>query len=436
MSFDITSVLKTVSDSDTGYRIQLIPIDQIDPDQNNFYSLAGIDELADSIALVGLQQPLLVREGSEPGRYTIVSGHRRRAAIQLLQDGEDDAAHMFDRGVPCIIQRTAGGISDARISEALQELNLIYANSATRVLNASEISKQAERIEALLYTLKEQGYNLPGRMREHVARICQVSQTKIARLHAIRENLQPELLERFDQGELNESVAYRISQETNAVQSKLASMAGQSIKTMDVPSIETALRQIKAPSKTIPAESGSFNAAAYLEERADEDGEFYTALTKSADSFLPKMSSLESRQHGIEQLKRNFSWHGHSDGQGSWHGSGKGLTMNDLGKHPILRSWTETYDMLCLIALNRAAQTLTKPRKNNPPPSAAGLQWQTGTPTERGTYETRIGAGEEDSPKTGTWQRLEWNGENWRFSNGAELPKGIKVFRWVKLPEV
>ena len=73
MSFDITSVLKGVSDPDTkgGRQIIYLPVDKIDPDPDNFYSLAGIDELADSIALIGLQQPLLVRHGKELGRYPL-----------------------------------------------------------------------------------------------------------------------------------------------------------------------------------------------------------------------------------------------------------------------------------------------------------------------------------------------------------------------------
>lgn len=445
MSFDITSVLLGVSDSDTrgGTQVTYLPVDKIDPDPDNFYSLAGIDELADSIALIGLQQPLLVRNGEEPGRYTVISGHRRLAAIQLLQDGEDDSAHMFDRGVPCIVDLgSLGIIPGSELAKALQELKLIYANSATRVLNAAEISKQAERIEALLYTMKNQGMTFPGRMRQHVAKICQVSQTKIARLHAIRENLQPELLERFDQGELNESVAYRISQESNAVQSKLATAAGPSIKIYDVPTVEAALRQLKAPTKTAPAEADTYTAEAYLEERAREDDAFFEMLSEEADEFLKILGAVNDRQEGIQRLKDAYG-RTHCDwfyGRVNVDCSPKGVRLWDTVGHSgndISRTWTDVYDMLCAIALNRAALQLEKPRKNNPSPSASGsLQWQTGTPTERGTYETRVGVGEEDSIKAGSWQRLEWNGEDWQFANGAELPKGVKVFRWVKLPEV
>lgn len=443
--FDITSVLKTaVSDSDTGagQQISYLPVDRIDPDPDNFYSLEGINELADNIVMVGLQQPLLVRTGTEAGRYTIVSGHRRFAAIRLIQDGEDEwERRMFDHGVPCIIQYESPFLfKGSETAKALQELRLIYANASTRVLSAAEISRQAERIEALLLALKDQGYAFPGRMRNHVAQICQVSKSKIARLHAIRENLQPELLERFDRGELNESVAYRISQETNAVQSSLAKIAGDSLPQYDVPRVESTLVGIKNPPRTTAAPGSNFDPEAYLEERAEEDREFFEGIRDHADLFLTMVGRPESRQHGIEQLKRNCRHAGHAGGAGrDWSGSGVGLTVNDLSDHPILRSWTDAYDMICLVALERIAKEAGKKaaRKDPPPSPAGGLQWQTGTPTISGMYETRISQTLDDSPKIGNWQRLEWIDGGWCFpSTHAPLNSGMNVIRWVRLPEV
>ena len=79
-------------------------------------------------------------------------------------------------------------------------------------------------------------------------------------------------------------------------------------------------------------------------------------------------------------------------------------------------------------------------RSADPNPGAAapavGPKWSTGTPTQPGTYETRVGVGSEDTEKTTVWQRLDWNGSGWVFSNGVPLDKAMNVFRWVKLPEV
>lgn len=205
--FEMGDYLKTlapVSDPDTGReQIEYIDVDLLDRDPNNFYDLSQLDALADNIATVGLQQPIRVRDGQD-GHVVIVSGHRRTAAIRkLVEEGRTDL-----REVPCIREKSAG-------SAALQELRLIYANSDTRDLSSSEISRQADRVRALLYQLQEEGHEFPGRMRDHVAEACKISRTKLARLDAIRNNLAPNIRKAYWEGpkdkSLTESAAYELS---------------------------------------------------------------------------------------------------------------------------------------------------------------------------------------------------------------------------------
>jgi ParB family chromosome partitioning protein len=218
-------------------RLEYIDIGLLDDDPKNFYSMEGIDKLADNIELVGLQQPLRVRESGD-GRFVIVSGHRRRAAVQLTIDNGhgtgatykaqprdsaalgaaeltiEDAARW--RLLPCIVE------ADREESEALRELKLIYANADTRKLSGADAAKQAERVEALLYELKSQGMEFPGRMREHVAEACRLSESKLARLRVIREKLSPVWLDAWEREILNESCAYAIAQLCDDAQKKLS----------------------------------------------------------------------------------------------------------------------------------------------------------------------------------------------------------------------
>lgn len=203
--FDLAAVLSgAVSDlgtakTDGREQIEYIDISMLDEDSRNFYELSGLDGLASNIALVGLQDPLRVRP-TEDGRYTVLSGHRRRAALwKLVQEGMDKF-----RQVPCILET-------APDSPALQELKLIYANSNTRVMTSAEISRQAERVEMLLYQLKEEGVEFPGRMRDHVAQACKVSKTKLANLKVIRENLSPCWRSSYEKSSLKESTALTLA---------------------------------------------------------------------------------------------------------------------------------------------------------------------------------------------------------------------------------
>lgn len=212
---NFAETLEKVSKSDTSGReqIEYIDIGLIDDDPNNFYQLSGLDELASNIALLGLQQPLRVRQNPEdPQRVIIVSGHRRRAAIRkLVEEGRTDL-----KEIPCIREQSAD-------SAALQELRLIYANSDTRKMTDAELSRQAERVEELLYLLKEEeGMEFPGRMRDHVAEACRVSAPKLARLKVIRENLAPEYMTVWEKGKLPEVTAYALARMPADFQQRLA----------------------------------------------------------------------------------------------------------------------------------------------------------------------------------------------------------------------
>lgn len=200
--FNLAEALGAVSELNTGAegreQLKYIDIQKIHPDPGNFYSLDGVEELAGNIELIGLQQPLRVRPDPEhEGEYIIVSGHRRRAAIELLvKEGKETF-----RLVPCLIE-------GHQESDAMRQLRLIMANSSTRKLTSADLSRQAEEVEKLLYQLKEEGTEFPGRMRDHVAEVCQVHASKLARLKVIREMLCKDLKKYWENGDLNESVAY------------------------------------------------------------------------------------------------------------------------------------------------------------------------------------------------------------------------------------
>lgn len=203
-TFNIGDFLQAsdVSRTDTGRaQIEYIPIEKIDPSPDNFYSLDGLDELAGSIEMLGLQQPILVRP-SKGGRFIVISGHRRRAAILMIRDG---GSKQFADGVPCIVDRSEA-------SAALQELKLIMANSDTRKMSSADQNKQAERIEDLLRQLVDEGYEFPGRLRDWVSKLSGMSRTKLARLKVIRDGLDPAAMRQYYKpGKLKEDAAYELA---------------------------------------------------------------------------------------------------------------------------------------------------------------------------------------------------------------------------------
>lgn len=201
--FNIAQVLADAGvNSDTSARkqIEYIPIGQIEADPGNFYDLPKLEELANSISIIGLQEPVVVRP-VEDGRYRIISGHRRTAALRILIDrGEHDDKVM------CIVERQ-------QESEALTQLKLIMGNSENRVLTSAEQARQVEETQQLIYQLKQEGFDFPGRVRDWVAEICKISTGKAARLMVIRSKLVPEFLNLWEADKINDAVAYALAKQ-------------------------------------------------------------------------------------------------------------------------------------------------------------------------------------------------------------------------------
>lgn len=184
-------------------KLQMIPTRKIFANDKNFYDTSKVDDLIDSILMQGLLDPLTVRPSGDGEGYIIISGHRRhRALMTILDDHLSEDTKPFET-TPCFVREPG--------DELMEELMLIQANSATRVLTSAETSKQVDRVRDLLYGLKSQGYEFPGRMRDYVASACNISASKIARLDTIKTKLIPEIKQYYDDGRMHESVAYEIA---------------------------------------------------------------------------------------------------------------------------------------------------------------------------------------------------------------------------------
>ena len=194
--------MEAVSNSDTP-RITMIPIEELRPNGCNFYDTSNFVDLADSIELNGLLEPLcVVRRPQGSGSYVIFSGHRRYAAIRWLYQ---KSGFKKWTEVPCIIYPDP---HDANREMVM----LIHANSTGRILSNWEKAEQALRLKKALVAMRESGAELPGRIRDLVAEEMQMSASKLARLEAIGSHLTEVRFARaWRENRLNESVAYELS---------------------------------------------------------------------------------------------------------------------------------------------------------------------------------------------------------------------------------
>ena len=359
MAFDLSEVLKDVSRPDTGKEVlAYLPYASLLPDPKNGYSMDGLDELARSIELVGLQQPLRVKDLGA-GSYGLISGHRRHAAIGRILKHDPGA---FADGIPCIVEKPGG-------STALRELQLLLGNADNRVMTPADQLRTVEGVSDCLRRLEKEGYQFPGRHREWIAKMIGMSNTRVARLQAIKNNLATSLLQYFNSGALPVTAAYRLSQESEQIQHDVFRTFGCRLKEMTEAQLEEAIARRKQPPKPDPHIKPAQPAACcdaetrvseYLAKRQEEDDLFLEMLTQRAREFLAELSEPKpapTRSEGIARLKDRFK---HRDAFGGdlprYSGSPKGLEMESLDMDsPIFRTWTEVYDMLAIIAMTHSA---------------------------------------------------------------------------------
>lgn len=421
MGFSLADMLAQVSEMDTGVgkkQIEYIDVDRLCSDPKNFYGLDGIEELAGNIELLGLQQPVLVRKVDDD--YMIVSGHRRTAAIRkLVEEGRGDL-----RQVPCIVEAAAS-------SPELQELRLIFANSDTRTMTSAELARQAERVEELLYKLKEQGMEFPGRMRDHVAAACKMSKSKLARLKVIRDNLQGETLRpAWEDGRLNESCAYEIARRSPEVQETADEMLHYLLKlpAEEVAAVMDRLEKEQEDRKRMQRnmESSMERFAPdlrrtetyeeYAARMRKEDEDFFSLLEGFAESFARRVPEMGlSRKDNIQGLQRALHNSGGGSSERMYDACAGKLELSSVarGIRLIARNWTEVYDMLAAIAINAMRERKDYPSvgcaDSSPAKGSHGgagvpePAWQEGLPRKSGRYAARFDFGEGESLDELVW---------------------------------
>ena len=458
MAFDITKALGDLQPVSNMRRLERIELHLIDKNPRNYYSVDGIDSLADNIATVGLLEPLIVTRTPD-ARYMLLSGHRRRAALaRLADDGRlKDGWH---NKVQCLVEPEEGlllpgcpdeGTDAEKARQLAEELKLLFANSDTREMSSADKAMQVRRLREVLTGLRDLGADLPGKLRDHVAAAAKVSPTRVARLDVIDKGLtDPRLRKAWTDGRLGETTAYEIARRGETAQKVLSDSEIDYLcraTTEEAAAILDGAAEDAREVEEAQLPETEFSADSYLAKRAKEDEEYREMLERWADYFLRDLDSVRSRQDGIETLKKSLRNAGHYGGDVDFEGSGKGLMLTTKRTaNGITRTWTEVYDLLCTIAVRRAGQIVsaadTDPDEDEDedddydPEAENDLRisspaWIVGEPERDGRYLCRVLIGEEEVQHE---QRMEWRDGGWTVFGGPAAQYQITVTAWWPLP--
>lgn len=190
-----------------GYVVEQIDVTKIQRNEKNFYSIEGIEELANSLAVSDNVAPLEV-VANEDGTYRLISGERRLSAtLYRIERGELESAQL-----PCHIL-PAFEANDVLSAEQVETLAIVLANNY-RQKTALDQLKEIEALEPIakaIYEEEREKGEEKKRFRAFFAeQILNISDAALKRLQMLT-HLTEEMKVAFDKGIIGKSVAMMLS---------------------------------------------------------------------------------------------------------------------------------------------------------------------------------------------------------------------------------
>lgn len=193
----IAADIQTVNADSYIDSLKMIDIENIEPNRNNFYENSEIEALADDIERQGLMTALVVSEHN--GKYELISGHRRLAAIKsLIADGRRRSGK-----VPCFIKGAKPNTET--------ELDLIMLNATQRKYSDADTMREYEELTRIFKELEAAGKPVKGRIRDKIADALNVSPAQVGKLDNIKHNAIPDVEQAIKSGDMSISTANEVA---------------------------------------------------------------------------------------------------------------------------------------------------------------------------------------------------------------------------------
>ena len=273
--------------ADDANRIVYIDIDDIVSNPRNFYGLRDIDSLAGLISVSHMVEPLIVCP-EEDGKYMLLSGHRRRAAVQkLLEDGDYE-----ERKLPCIIhERRKITIPQENGEEIVFDesdvvlLHLIASNRGQRKERTmderlSEV-KYLEPFARAVFAQKRKEHGKGMVFRKFFAEeILDISSSKLQRLESIKK-MSDKVKTAVESGYLRESSAVRLSGMSLEKQDEVMAWLEENGRKGTMQDVEDAIKAVQPPKTEMEAKG----------DEAQDEPATANAATEGCDEESAVMAS-------------------------------------------------------------------------------------------------------------------------------------------------
>lgn len=319
------------------------------PTQENFYNVKNIDKLKASIKVTGyLMQPILIEKVN--GKDQVIAGHRRRlCCMELIEEGDA----RFER-VPCMyaaeikISENEDLTSEQKeaITPFLRQFKVIQANNY-RDKNDWERMQEALEMEKIVKSLKEK-IGITGTVRENLKELLGVSNTQFGRYKNISNHLSEELMEEFQDGGINISVADAAASLEPGLQKQAYEMYMKN-KVLSLPDIQL-LKDQQALNADIPGQMTIEQATRQQKPKEDETPipvelqieRFFDSLKKNTTARIRNGDKLI----GTKMISMLYCYVKHRNGYLNYQGHPDKITFNPDSPEEKEMTWQELTEEL------------------------------------------------------------------------------------------
>lgn len=319
------------------------------PTKENFYNTRNIDKLKASIKITGyLMQPILIE--NIDGKDQVLAGHRRRlCCIELVNEGDT----RFEK-VPCMYAAEIKISEDEDLSpeqkEAItpfmRQFKVIQANNY-RDKNDWERMQEALEMEKIVKNLKEK-VGITGTVRENLKDLLGVSNAQFGRYKNISNHLIQELMEEFQDGGINISVADAAASLKPELQ-KLAYEMYMKNKILTLPDIQL-LKDQQALNADIPGQMTIEQATRQQKPVEDETPipvelqieRFFDSLKKNTTARIRNGDKLM----GTKMISMLYCYVKHRNGYLNYQGHPDRITFNPDSPEEKEMTWQELTEEL------------------------------------------------------------------------------------------
>lgn len=319
------------------------------PTQENFYNTKNIDKLKASIKITGyLMQPILIENVN--GKDQVLAGHRRRlCCISLIEEGDT----RFEK-IPCMYAAEIKISEDEdltpeqkeAITPFLRQFKVIQANNY-RDKNDWERMQEALEMEKIVKSLKEK-VGIDGTVRENLKELLGVSNAQFGRYKNISNHLSEELMEEFQDGGINISVADAAASLESDLQKQAYEIFLKN-KILTLPDIQL-LKDQQALNADIPGQMTIEQAT--RQQKPEEDptpipvslqiDRFFESLKKNTTARIRNGDRLM----GTKMISMLYCYVKHRNGYLNYQGHPDKITFNPDSQEEKEMTWQELTEEL------------------------------------------------------------------------------------------